>query len=182
MASANYDNFQYYTYDDYKTWDDKWELIEGVPYSMAPAPYPKHQSIVFKMGKELDKNLTCTQKKCEVYLSPIDWKIDETTIVQPDVALFCEETDKQFFTQTPPLVVEVTSKATALKDVTTKYDLYEKQGVLYYVIIEPNTELSDIFKLVDGTYTHIKKATTKDNFTFELFEGCTTQVDFSTLF
>jgi len=57
MEALKYDNFQYYTYDDYKEWEESWELINGVAYAMAPAPYPKHQKIVFQIGKELDNNL-----------------------------------------------------------------------------------------------------------------------------
>ena len=182
MEAIKYENFQYYTYDDYKEWDDRWELIDGIPYAMSPAPYPKHQSIVFKVGKELDKNLNCTEQACEIYISPVDWKINENTVVQPDVALFCEQTKKQFFSKTPPLVVEVLSKATALKDVTTKLKLYEKQGVLYYIIIEPTKELSDIFKLIDGEYQLVKNATREDSFRFELSDKCKTEVDFSKLF
>ena len=36
MAVVDYDSFQYYTYDQYMTWDDSWELIDGVPYAMSP--------------------------------------------------------------------------------------------------------------------------------------------------
>jgi len=182
MEALKYDNFQYYTYDDYKEWDDRWEIIDGIAYAMAPAPYPKHQSIVFKVSKELDKNLECNDKSCEIYVSPVDWKVDENSVVQPDVALFCEKTTKQFFSKTPPLVVEVLSKATALKDVTTKYRLYEKQGVLYYIIIEPNSEISDIFKLIDGEYKLMKKATKEDSYKFEFSDECGSKIDFSTVF
>lgn len=42
MVPIDYDGFLYYTYEQYKTWDDSWELIDGVPYAMSPAPYPKH--------------------------------------------------------------------------------------------------------------------------------------------
>jgi len=92
-------------------WEDRWELIGGIAYTR----------------RELDTHMDCN--KCEVYIFPIDWKIDYDTIVQPDVAIFCGETTKQYFSQTPPIVVEVLSKSTALKDVTTKYTLYEKMGV-----------------------------------------------------
>jgi Uma2 family endonuclease len=182
MASIDYDSFQYYTYEQYKTWDDSWELIDGVPYAMSPAPYPKHQKAVARIWKELDTNLECSLDLCEVYISPVDWKIDETTVVQPDVALFCEETEKQFFSKTPPLVVEVLSKATALKDVTTKKALYEKVGVLYYVIVEPNTEIADVYKLTDGKYVHIDKYTKDDSYTFTLSDVCQTAIDFSNVF
>jgi len=179
--AIKYDNFQYYTYDDYKEWEDRWELIEGIPYAMAPAPYPEHQRIVFKIAKALDNTLECSQKSCEVYVSPIDWKISDNTIVQPDVALFCEESDLQYFSKTPPLVIEVLSKATALKDVTTKFYLYEKQGVEYYVIIEPNTQIADIFKLKNGEYELQKKATKEDNYKFEMNE-CEVEVNFGLVF
>ena len=177
MEAIKYENFPYY-----KEWDESWELINGIAYAMAPAPYPKHQRVVFKISKELDKNLKCSNKSCEIYVAPIDWKIDETSVVQPDVALFCEETNKQFFSKTPPLIVEVLSKSTALKDVTTKYNLYEKQGVLYYIIIEPNSEISDIFKLIDGEYQLMKKATKEDVYEFEFSDECSSAVDFSTVF
>ncbi len=182
MEALKYENFQYYTYDDYKEWEGSWELIDGVAYAMAPAPYPKHQSVVFKISKELDKNLECSKKNCEVYISPIDWKVDESTVVQPDVALFCEKTSKQYFSKTPPLVVEVLSKATALKDVTTKMRLYEREGVEFYIIVEPNTELSDIFKLVDGEYKLMKKCTKEESYRFVFSDKCSTEVDFSMLF
>jgi len=182
MEALKLENFPLYTYDDYKEWDGRWELIDGVSYAMAPAPYPKHQKIIFRIGTELDKNLNCSDKNCEVYLSPVDWKIDEHTVVQPDVALFCEDVKKQYFSKTPPLVVEVLSKATAYKDVTTKFRLYEREGVLFYIIIEPNSEISDIFKLVGGKYELMQKATQKDKYRFELNSECSTEVDFSTIF
>lgn len=182
MEALRYENFQYYTYDDYKEWEDSWELIDGIPYAMAPAPYPKHQSVLFKISKELDKNLECSDEKCEIYISPVDWKVDESTVVQPDIALFCEKTDKQYFSKTPPLVVEVLSKATALKDVTTKMKLYEREGIEFYIIVEPNSELSDIFKLVDGEYKLMKKCTKKDSYKFIISDECSTKVDFSIVF
>ena len=182
MEALRYDNFPYYTYNDYKEWEDSWELIEGVPYAMAPAPYPKHQQIVAKIWRELDKNLECSNKNCEVYISPVDWKVNESTVVQPDVALFCEEIQHQYFSKTPPLVVEVLSKATALKDVTTKMNLYERQGVQFYIIVEPNSEISDIFKLIGGEYQLMKKATKEDRYEFIISDDCRTEVNFSTLF
>ncbi|MCL1917186.1 MAG: Uma2 family endonuclease [Peptococcaceae bacterium] len=36
-----------YTYSDYCSWDndERWELIDGVPYAMTPAPSRFHQTI-----------------------------------------------------------------------------------------------------------------------------------------
>ena len=181
MDAIKYEDFKYYSYDDYVKWEGSWELIDGIAYAMSPAPYPKHQKIVLRIATELDDNLNCSNKNCAVYISPIDWKVSENTVVQPDVSIFCEKDDKQYFTKTPPLVVEVLSKATALKDVTTKFKLYEKEGVEFYIIIEPNSEVGDIFKLEDGEYKLLKKVTKEDSFEFELNE-CKSAIDFSKVF
>jgi len=182
MVPIDYDGFLYYTHDDYRNWEGRWELIEGIAYALAPTPSPKHQKTVAHICRELDANLECSEEFCEIYISPVDWKIDETTVVQPDVALFCEETEKQFFSKTPPLVVEVLSKATALKDVTTKKTLYERTGVLYYVIIEPHTEIADIYRLTEGKYLHLGKYTKDDTVTFDLPDACQTAIDLSKVF
>ena len=36
-----------YNYHDYTMWEGLWELIEGMPVSMAPAPMRKYQMILF---------------------------------------------------------------------------------------------------------------------------------------
>jgi len=179
LEAYNIDHFPLYTHVNYLEWDGRWELIDGIAYAMSPAPYPKHQRIVVQAWRELSKNLDC--QNCMVYVSPIDWKVDESTVVQPDVAIFCEETLRQYFSKKPPLIIEVLSKSTALKDVTTKFSLYEKEGVKYYIIIEPESEISDVFELIDGKYQLMKKITKEDSFNFE-FDQCKTFIDFGTLF
>jgi len=182
MEAIKYDDFTYHTYEEYLGWEDRWELIDGVAYAMSPAPYPSHQNIVLNCAFELKKNFECSgERQCQIYISPIDWKINKTTVVQPDVAIFCEKTKKQFFSKTPPLIIEVLSRATALKDVTTKFELYQKEGVTYYIIIEPTTQIADIFKLHDGKYQLLQKATRNDNLKFEM-EGCKTRIDFGAVF
>jgi hypothetical protein len=29
----------HYTYEDYCKWEGRWELINGIPHTMSPAPY-----------------------------------------------------------------------------------------------------------------------------------------------
>ncbi|NPA51584.1 MAG: Uma2 family endonuclease, partial [Aquificae bacterium] len=47
----------HYTYEDYKNWEGRWELIDGVPYAMSPAPAPKHQIVSNKIATQLEINL-----------------------------------------------------------------------------------------------------------------------------
>jgi len=182
MAAIDYDAFRYYTYEDYKEWEGRWELIDGVPYAMAPAPYPEHQRIAFKIAKELDANLECSDKACEVYLSPVDWKIDETTVVQPDVAIFCERPTGQYFSKTPPLVVEVLSKATMLKDLTTKKELYRRCGVKYYLIADPESQTAELYELHGDDYRRNTRCNKETHCDFELGTQCHSAVNFARVF
>jgi len=89
MGALHVEEIPRYTYDDYKLWDGKWELIEGYPYAMSPAPMIKHQSISNKIARELEELFQdCT--KCQVLL-PVDWKIAEDTVMQPDNSVICHE-------------------------------------------------------------------------------------------
>ena len=163
-----------YTYKDYEKWEDRFELIDGVAYAMAPAPIPKHQILVGRIYNELIENLDC--KNCEVFIAPVDWKIDEQTVVQPDVSIFCEDIEnKKYLTTIPKLVVEVLSVSTIFKDVNIKFKLYEKVGVKYYVIVNPENNEYKIFKLKNGEYKEKKEAKFK-------WDDCETKIDFKKVF
>jgi len=108
------DYLPYYTYEDYLRWEGKWELISGIPYAMSPAPMIKHQSISNKIASVLNA-LFENCDKC-LPLLPIDWKIKEDTIVQPDNLVICDEpTNKAYITKAPKIIFEVLSKSTARK-------------------------------------------------------------------
>lgn len=42
MTVIRLEDLPYYTYDDYKSWEGRWELIHGIPYAMSPYPTLKH--------------------------------------------------------------------------------------------------------------------------------------------
>ena len=83
---------------------------------------------------------------------PIDFKVNESTILQPDVSIICGKPTKPFIDFPPVLVVEVLSPSTALRDRHTKYGIYEEQGIKYYLIVDGDKEKIEIYKLVDGKY------------------------------
>ena len=125
----------YYTYEDYCQWEGRWELIEGMPYAMSPAPIPSHQRVgAFLCTLFMQALKKC--KKCKVFL-PLDWKIKEDTIVQPDLLIVCDRVEKKFLDFAPALVVEILSASTASKDRGEKMELYQSQQVKYYLIVDP---------------------------------------------
>lgn len=165
-----------YTYDDYKLWDGEWEVIEGIPYAMSPAPMIKHQNISNKIARYLDESLdNC--KKCKA-LMPIDWKISENTIVQPDNLVICHKpTNEAYISKAPKIIFEILSKSTAIRDENLKYKLYEDEGVKYYIIVNPNDEVAKVYELKNNTYKKLCDAT-DETINFELDE-CDNTLNFN---
>lgn len=44
-----------YSVVDYEAWQGSWELIQGIPYAMSPAPSIAHQEISSKIHANLFK-------------------------------------------------------------------------------------------------------------------------------
>ena len=166
----------YYTYEDYVQWEGRWELIDGIPYAMSPAPTPRHQMICNTLGALFYLALKKC-KHCKAYQF-IDFKIAEDTIVQPDIAILCRPANKKFIDFPPALVVEILSPSTALKDRHTKSALYRKQNVPYYLIISPETEETEVYALEDGEY-NLKQKNINFQYNFRFDDDCEATIDFS---
>jgi len=173
---ARIEDIPHYTYDDYKLFEGKWELIYGYPYMMAPMPTIKHQKISNNISWQLRETLNDC-KECQALL-PVDWKIAEDTIVQPDNLVICHKPINQnYLIKAPVIIFEILSKSTARKDLTIKFDLYEREGVNYYIIVNPDDNIAKVYKLNDGKYNKVADAT-NEKVTFELKCG-NKEFDFS---
>lgn len=167
----------HYTIEEWEKWEDRWELIEGIPYAMSPLPVPLHQIIcgnLFSILKDALKD--CEQ--CKVYL-PLDYKISEDTILQPDILVVCGEIKNKYLDFAPALVAEVLSPSTALKDRHSKFSIYEQQGISYYLIIDPVKKILEVYELIKGNYTF---QNAPQNFAFSFANECNAKISFAKLF
>jgi Uma2 family endonuclease len=167
-----------YSYNDYKLWEGDWELIDGQPVSMAPAPIIKHQSLSYRLGMLFGNQLEeCDE--CEV-LGEEDWVVSSDTVLRPDVVVICDEPSCEHITKAPEIVVEIISPSTAKKDETYKFDIYEKEAVAYYILIYPDSNKAKLYKLKDGKFFK------EGDFFKEIykFDGltCELELDFDRLF
>jgi Uma2 family endonuclease len=166
-----------YTYDDYKLWEGDWELIDGIAYAMAPAPMIKHQNISNKIAWQLQEYL----KECDMCqaLLPVDWRIDEKTIVQPDNLVICHTpVHEAYLSKAPKIIFEILSKSTADKDQNLKFDLYEREAVQYYIIVNPEDTVAKVYTLnSEGKYK--KVADVSDESIDFTLEKCAFTFDFS---
>lgn len=161
----------HYTYEDYCKWEGRWELIEGIPFAMSPAPTPRHQWLLVNIASELKnaiKKAKC--KHCKVY-DFIDIKIEDDTILQPDCSVVCKPIIKKILDFPAALVVEILSPATALKDKHTKFSFYEKFGIKYYMIVDDDKKEVEIYCLKDFVYK-LQESATDIPFAFQMDDSC----------
>ncbi|MBL0708461.1 MAG: Uma2 family endonuclease [Sulfurimonas sp.] len=167
-----------YTYDDYKIWEGDWELIDGLPISMAPAPMIKHQSLEFRFAKLFDDQIEDCER-CEV-LSEVDYKVSDDTVLRPDVVVICDEPNDAYLTKAPEIVVEIISKSTAKRDEKYKFEIYEREKISYYILVYPDELIAKVYKLESGKYDKqgdfYKQKYRFDNTT------CKPEIDFNNLF
>lgn len=175
MMSSAIKILPHYTYEDYEQWEGRWEVIDGVPYAMSPLPVPKHQRIAANLTSEFRIALKKC-KKCTAY-QPLDYKIKEDTIIQPDMLVVCKPINKKYLDFPPSLVVEILSPSTALKDRHTKFEIYQSQNIPYFIIISPDKEEAEIYKIEEGNYLLTQSG---HSFSYIFyFEDCEANIDFN---
>jgi len=168
----------HYTYEDYCQWEGRWELIQGMPYAMVPAPIKIHQQLSLQIGSALLSELSdCLH--CEVLLDE-DWKVSSDMVLNPDVTVVYDDSNPNYINKTPDVIFEILSPSTAKRDETLKFSVYEEEGVQYYVLAYPDELLAKVYQLEDGQYV---KAAECDTEAFSFDEtSCAFTLDFMAIF
>jgi Uma2 family endonuclease len=169
---------EYYTFDDYQHWSGDWELIKGMPYAMTPSPTVTHQTVSFNIASEikavLNSNRRCSDQCC--ILMETDWQVSNDTVVRPDVMVICQNIDEKVIV-TPELIVEVVSSSSTKRDEVMKFDLYQREGVLYYILAYPEKRLAKIYHNKVGEFRKLGDYCTE---TVEfIIKECGFAIDFS---
>ncbi len=151
-----------FTYADYRQWpaDERWELIDGVAYAMAPAPTISHQTLAGQLFRQIDEALDGAPRRALIapvdVLSPAASETDDqaTTVVQPDILVVCDpkKITERNVRGAPDWIIEVLSPASARHDHLTKRALYERAGVREYWLVHPVDRVITVYTLKDGQY------------------------------
>jgi Uma2 family endonuclease len=139
----------YYQLPEYEQ-HDLIQLINGEVILSMP-PILKHQDIV----REILILLTLIARETggRAYVSPVEVRLDETNVFEPDVLYIKPENigiaqqDEKRIIGAPDLVVEVLSPGTAKFDRQEKYQAYERNGVNEYWIVDPAHETVEVWTL-----------------------------------
>jgi len=153
-----------YTWNDYRSWngDERHEIVDGEIHAMSPAPSTRHQKIASRLTRWLEEHFE--GKPCDIYPAPVDVRLSDFDVVQPDLVVVCdEERIKPTHIDGPPtLVIEILSPATATYDRTRKLDLYARSGVKEVWLVTPYPSCVEIFLLDGSTYRFIQACDKED--------------------
>ena len=107
MATQSKPKENGFNYGDYRQWpeDERWELIDGVPYNMTPAPSCKHQAIQAALLASFFNHLE--DKECEVYGAPFDVRLPEGEEKEDEIRI-----SRKNWTSTNAVVSENTGSST----------------------------------------------------------------------
>ena len=131
------------------------ELLDGEIVCLA-SPTRRHQRITGGVFAELRQYIKANGGGCEPYVSPMDVRLDDFNIVQPDVFVICDpdKMTEHFLDGAPDFVAEVVSSNRS-DDFDRKLLLYSRSGVREYWIIDPFHEKTVVYFFEEGSFPNI---------------------------
>ncbi|MDR1899478.1 MAG: Uma2 family endonuclease [Treponema sp.] len=158
MALAQKKQDARYTYADLLTWDERYELLDGEAFMMAP-PSRAHQKVLGELFAQFHAFLK--GKPCEVYPAPFGVRLfpqednGDDTYFEPDISVICDpaKLDDRGCRGAPDLVIEVLSPSNAKYDLLYKLNKYRQGGVREYWVIDPEDKLLNVYIFGQETYT-----------------------------
>lgn len=134
--------------------DVRAELIDGEIYVMSPSPRERHQASLGCLHLRLGAHVE-SRKLGRVYLGPFDVHLPTGDIVQPDLVFVAQANlgiVQDWIRGTPDLVIEVVSPERPERDRIVKRDLYARNGVPEFWLVDPEDQAIEVLRLVDGRY------------------------------
>ena len=141
-------------YNEYLERAPDYEIIEGVKKFMSPSPHFKHGSIVGNLiiifGNYFWKNPVA-----KFIGDNMDVHLPDGNVFKPDFSVIC---DKSIIKEdgkihgVPDLIVEILSHSTIKNDRGIKKDIYERNGVKEYWIIDYWNKNIEVYYLVGGRF------------------------------
>ena len=136
---------------------DDYEIIEGVKI-MAASPYWEHVNVTANLIATIGAYARIN-KLGVAFADNFDVHFPDGSLFRPDFIFVSAEKVKNLFANknttlhgVPDMVAEIFSRSTMKRDVGIKKDVYERNGVREYWIIDPWRENIDVYILRDGKY------------------------------
>ncbi|MET0863703.1 MAG: Uma2 family endonuclease [Nakamurella sp.] len=133
----------------------RYELLDGT-LLVSPSRVPLHQAVIGELYLLL--RAACPPDHF-VFLSPLDWRPDGRTSLEPDLLVVRRDRiGSKNIQETPTLVVEVISPSSARIDRMLKFSRYAEGGIEQYWMVDPRVPSIAVYRLVDGDYSLLADA------------------------
>ncbi len=143
-----------FTWVDYQTWpnEERWEIVGGEAFAMSPSPTSRHQSVSGRLYSRLERHFE--GQKCRPFAAPLDVKLSEEDVVQPDLLVVCDPSQikRTHIEGVPAMVVEILSPFTERHDRGRKLELYARSGVKEYWIVSTFPSYVEALTLDGSSY------------------------------
>ena len=168
----------HYTYADYMLWQfqERVELIKGRIFKMSPVN-TMHQRVSSNLSRELLNYFH--KKSCLACIAPFDVRLPvkdkkgrQSTVVQPDLCVICDERklDEQGCNGAPDWVIEILSPGNSRMEMREKFRVYEEAGVREYWIVNPTERIVLQYVLNEaGQYSGLAPASEEDPLPTHIF-------------
>lgn len=136
---------------------DDYEIIEGVKF-MAPSPGFGHVNATANLVSIIN-SYARINKLGMAFGDNFDVHFPDGSLFKPDFIFVSAEKAKSLFQDknitlhgVPDMVAEIFSRSTMKRDIGIKKEIYERNGVKEYWIINPWSESIEVYLLRDGKY------------------------------
>ncbi len=146
-------------------------LPEGSPiqlindkFVMSPSPSFNHQSVAGNLYKKISDYAEKNNLGI-VVIAPLDVHLADEEIYQPDIFFIASENKniihKSAVYGAPDFIIEILSPSNSKYDLTEKKNIYEAKGVKEYWVVDPETNDTTGYILLNGKFELLEKTTGK---------------------
>lgn len=136
---------------------DDYEIIKGEKF-MAPSADSWHNNVVVKLAMIIGMH-AAVKKLGLVFTDSLDVHFPDGNLFKPDFMFISAANSKIVVDNkhstihgVPDMVAEVFSRSTMKRDMGIKKDIYERNGVKEYWMVDPWRETVEVYLLHDGKY------------------------------
>jgi len=152
------------------------ELIDGELF-VTPSPFTRHQRLVRRLAISLGNHLDANPTQGELFFSALDVVMTPSDVVEPDLFVVLADqseilTDKNV-QGAPGLLIEVLSRGTRKRDETLKKNLFDREGVREYWLVDPErNQIAVHRRAAGGSFMPGTTLDASDTLTTSLLPGC----------
>ena len=132
------------------------ELIAGEHF-VTPSPTSRHQELSLRLTLSIGVHLEEHAEQGKLYAAPFDVVMTPYDVVEPDLLVVLGD-QLHILTEAnvkgvPGLVVEILSPGTRKRDQKLKRELFARQGVREYWMVDPDRNLVIVYRrAADGSF------------------------------